>query len=364
MLGDRTPCHDPSLLRAKSVIFARRSPQPRRAHPCAWVASAKAAVHLRLPLPLANERGDARPSDSLSEASLLRAKSAIRYQSLRRQESYAIIQQHLLTGIWLPLRCRNLANHLLSANTFAIVRGCPTSMGFRVLVTPVGSARERLPMPKLLFAILAVLLVAVPVDAATMYISDQFTVPLRRGPSSTHRILHAGLPSGMALETISEDKAAGYTEVRTPTGTEGWIETQYLTAEPVAKDRLTAANRRVQALETELKSVRENYQQARGTGASAESRSNELSKDLAKAQNELAEIKRVSATSIAQYEENKKLKSTNQELQAQVSQLSERVNQLERNAALRWFLAGGVLVVAGLVLGVMIKARPKRSSWA
>ena len=219
-------------------------------------------------------------------------------------------------------------------------------------------------MPKLVFAILAVLLVAVPVDAATMYISDQFTVPLRRGPSSTHRILHAGLPSGMALETISEDKAAGYTEVRTPTGTEGWIETQYLTAEPVAKDRLTAANRRVQALETELKSVRENYQQARGTGASAESRSNELSKDLAKAQNELAEIKRVSATSIAQYEENKKLKSTNQELQAQVSQLTERVSQLEFNSRLRWFLAGGVLVVVGLALGVLIKSRPKRSSWA
>jgi SH3 domain protein len=217
-------------------------------------------------------------------------------------------------------------------------------------------------MPKLVFALVATL-AAMPVAAATMYISDQFTVPLRRGPSTSHRILHAGLPSGMALEIIGQDQAAGFTEVRTPNGTQGWIETQYLTADPIARERLQIANRRIQTLETELKTVRDNYQQARGTGASAESRSNELSKDLAKAQTELAEIKRVSATSIAHYEENKKLKATNQELQGQVSQLTERVRQLERNATLRWLLAGGGLVLVGLVLGALIKSRPKRSSW-
>jgi SH3 domain protein len=218
-------------------------------------------------------------------------------------------------------------------------------------------------MPKFLFAIVAVL-VAMPAWSATMYISDAFTVPLRRGPSNSHRILHAGLPSGLALEVIGEDKSAGFTEVRTPNGTQGWIPTQYLTDQPVAKDRLTAATRRVQTLEAELKSVRDNYQQARGTGASAESRGNELSRELAKTQTELAEVKRVSATALAQYEENKALKTTNQQLQGQVVQLTEQVRQLDRNVNLRWFLAGGALVLVGLTLGAVIKSRPKRSSWA
>jgi SH3 domain protein len=205
---------------------------------------------------------------------------------------------------------------------------------------------------------------ALPAMAATLYISDQFTVPLRRGPSNGHRIVNAGLPSGTALEVLGEDKAAGYTNVRTPNGTEGWIETQYLTTEPAAKDRLTAANRRVEQLETQLKSLKEDFQQARGAGKESEGRASDLGKQTEKLQAELNEVRRISATSIANYEENKQLKTDNQSLQTQVTQLTERVRQLERNVMLRWLLAGGGLVLAGLILGSWIKSRPKRSSWA
>jgi len=79
--------------------------------------------------------------------------------------------------------------------------------------------------------------------AATQYISDELTVPLRRGASNAHKIIHAGLPSGTPLEVIGEDKDAGFTQVRLQNGTEGWVPTQYLVAEPVARDRLTVATK-------------------------------------------------------------------------------------------------------------------------
>jgi SH3 domain protein len=217
-------------------------------------------------------------------------------------------------------------------------------------------------MRKILLVLVAAL-AAAPALAATLYISDELTVPLRRGPSNQHRILHAGLPSGMALEVISEDRAAGFTQVRTPNGTEGWLPTQYLVGQPVAKDRLAAANRRIEALEAQLKSLRENYTEVRGARTQVESRAGELSKQTEKLQAELAEIRRVSATSIANYEENKQLKSENQALTQQSTQLTERVRQLERNVTLKWFLAGGGLVLVGLVIGAVIKSRPKRSAW-
>jgi SH3 domain protein len=210
-------------------------------------------------------------------------------------------------------------------------------------------------MRKLVSALLVVVSSAfcLSASAATMYVSDQFTVPLRRGPSSSHKILHAGLPSGTALEVISEDAAAGFTQVRTSNGTEGWIPTQYLSPQPIARDRLAAADRRIDTLEAQLKGLRQ-----------SDSRANELGKQTEKLQADLAEVRRISATSIANYEENKQLKASNETLQQQVTQLSERVRQLERNVMLRWMLGGGGLVLLGLLIGALIKSRPKRSSWA
>ncbi|HET9395170.1 MAG TPA: TIGR04211 family SH3 domain-containing protein, partial [Nitrospiraceae bacterium] len=214
--------------------------------------------------------------------------------------------------------------------------------------------------------LLALLLVLGPASAfaATMYISDELTVPLRRGPSNGHKIINAALPSGLALEVLGEDKAAGFTQVRTPNGTDGWVPTQYLTGQPVAKDRLAAATKRVETLEAQLKSVRDNYQDVRGARSEIEGRANDLAKENQKLQTELAEIRRVSATAITQFEENKTLKTDNASLQTQVSQLTEEVQDLKRNVMLRWLLSGGGLVLLGLALGAWIKSRPKRSTWA
>lgn len=212
----------------------------------------------------------------------------------------------------------------------------------------------------------ALLLVLGPASAfaATMYISDELTVPLRRGPSTGHKIIHAALPSGLALDVLGEDKAAGFTQVRTPNGTEGWLPTQYLVSQPVAKDRLAAATKRVETLEAQLKSTRENYQDVRGARSEIESKANELSKENQKLQTELAEIRRVSATALTQFEENKQLKASNATLTTQVTQLTEEVQDLKRNVMLRWLLSGGALVLIGLAIGAWLKSRPKRSTWA
>ena len=214
--------------------------------------------------------------------------------------------------------------------------------------------------------LLALLLVLGPVSAfaATMYISDELTVPLRRGPSNGHKIVNAALPSGLALEVLGEDKAAGFTQVRTPNGTEGWVPTQFLSGQPIAKDRLAAATKRAESLEAQLKSVRDNYQDVRGARTEIEGRATDLSKENQKLRTDLAEIRRVSATALTQFEENKQLKTDNASLQTQVTQLTDELQDLKRNVMLRWLLCGGGLVLIGLMLGTWIKARPKRSTWA
>lgn len=201
-------------------------------------------------------------------------------------------------------------------------------------------------------------------SAATMYISDNLNVPLRRGPSGSHRIINAALPSGTRLEVLGEDAESGFSEVRTPNGATGWVPTQYLTAQPVARDRLAAANQRIQALQAELESVRQDFKETRAARTEAESRNTALDQKTHDLQVELKEIRRASASAIAQYEENQQLKTENHNLHAQMLELSSTIGQLQRNTRLRWLLGGGALVLLGLACGAWIKSRPRRSSWA
>ena len=64
------------------------------------------------------------------------------------------------------------------------------------------------------------------------YISDVVNVPLRSGPSTAHRIIHRGLPSGTQLTVLATDEEASFTQVRTSGGMEGWVASQYLMGNP------------------------------------------------------------------------------------------------------------------------------------
>ena len=205
----------------------------------------------------------------------------------------------------------------------------------------------------------------VSAPAATMYVSDQFTVPLRRGPSNTSQdhatpACRAAPRSKCSAKIPPRDSRRCARRTAPRAGCRRSIF-------PTSRSRATAlaaADRRVESLEAQLKTLRDTYQETRGARTQSEGRATDLAKQTEKLQTELAEVRRISATSIANYEENKQLKASNESLQTQVTQLTERVRQLERNVMLRWMLAGGALVLLGLILGAWIKSRPKRSSWA
>jgi SH3 domain protein len=198
----------------------------------------------------------------------------------------------------------------------------------------------------------------------TVYISDVVNVPLRSGPSLRHKILNAGLPSGTRLETLAEDTEAGFTQVRLRDGTEGWVSSQYLTREPIARVRLAAATQRIETLQAELQSTRETLQQASAGGEEAASRNQELSERNRALAAELAELKRISANAIALNQTNQELESRNSALEQQVDDAMRQIASLERDVRLRWLLFGGGLVLLGVALGYALNSRRKRSTWA
>lgn len=196
------------------------------------------------------------------------------------------------------------------------------------------------------------------------YISDVITVPLRSGPSTAHRIIHRGLPSGTQLTVLAIDEEAGFTRVRTDGGLEGWVTSQYLIGQPIARVRLAAAEKRLQSLKAEIDKERE----ARGSFQSeykeTEANNRALSSQVQALTKELEELKRISADPINEHARNVKLVQQNQRLASQVDELSSMNSQLENNVQREWLLYGGALVLIGLFLGMVIKARPRQTSYS
>ena len=192
------------------------------------------------------------------------------------------------------------------------------------------------------------------------YISDVLNVPLRSGPSTAHRIVHRGLPSGTQLTILATDEEAGFTQVRTQGGMEGWLTSQYLIRTPIARVKLAAAEKRLKNLKAKIDKEREaraslqaDHKETKGNNRTLNSQVKTLSK-------ELAELKRVSADPIKEHARNVELTQKNALLVDQVEELSAKTKQLEDNVQLQWLLYGGALVLIGLILGLVLKARPRQ----
>jgi len=212
--------------------------------------------------------------------------------------------------------------------------------------------------------LVAAALLSPAVWAETMWISDEFTVPVRSGPSDGHRIVHRGLPSGTELEVLGRNSAAEYTHVRTAGGVEGWISSQYLVSQPIAQVQLATANNRIQALERQLAQRGEALTELKSTSTEAASTGDRLAAQVAKLEAELADVKQVSAGALEEHARNQELASLNARLRAEVDDLTEESQRLENNTEQRWLLIGGALVLGGMLAGFAIKARPRRSGWS
>jgi SH3 domain protein len=196
----------------------------------------------------------------------------------------------------------------------------------------------------------------------TNYISDELSVPLRSGPSNAHRILHRGLPSGTQLTILAINEEAGFTQIRTAGGLEGWVTSQYLTAKPIARDRLATAERRLKNLKDEIAKEREEGASIEAKYKETEANNQALNSQVEALSKELAELKLISADPIKEHARNVELTQQNTLLVGQVEELSSKARQLEKNVQLQWLLYGGGLVLIGLIFGLVLKKRPKQQA--
>ena len=198
----------------------------------------------------------------------------------------------------------------------------------------------------------------------THYVSDQLRITLRSGQGNQYQIIRA-LESGTPL-VVTEQTDTGYSHVRLDDGTEGWVRSQYLITEPIAKDRLATAEARLEKLSKQLKVLKQERDTLREENKTLASVKQQLEKETTGLSDKLKYVTEVTGKPKLELEEsNNTLQQANLELEKGLQRLSQEVQVLRDRSNREWFIAGAGVLIAGMLLGLIFpKIRWKRkSSW-
>lgn len=199
----------------------------------------------------------------------------------------------------------------------------------------------------------AVLAMSGLANAQTAWVTDQFEITLRTGPS-TQNAIKMSLSSGTPLEVLEVNREEGYTRVRTPGGTDGWVISRYLMNEPAAREQLEQLTRQLStvseegdSLESQLSAIRGQYRDAEQTIATLEREKNRL-------QSELEDIRSTAANVLAINEQNQQLQEDLTNAEISIDRLNEEVRTLTSQSNRNWFITGALVLIGGIALGLLL----------
>lgn len=197
------------------------------------------------------------------------------------------------------------------------------------------------------FVVVLLLFAAMTAAAETRFVEVEVT--LRRGQSTSHGIVRM-IRSGTPVEVLEADAASGYTKIRMPGGTEGWILTRYLMEAPATREELVASQQRVDRLTRENRELVEER--------------NRLSGEADALAEELARLKNLSSNAVALAEANQRFEANAARDRQTIEDLKIDNDRLSGRSNREWFLAGGGVLFFGLLLGLIlprIRWRKQRS---
>lgn len=183
------------------------------------------------------------------------------------------------------------------------------------------------------------------------YVSDRLQITVRTGPSTDNRVIE--MISSGDIVTVLEENSDGWARVKTPTGKDGWVLKRFLMDETPAAVRIREIDPQGKNAVQRLEELKRDSTEARRLQGLAESRAARAEEALTQLQGECAEV-------IKLREEFAKLQEDYQQQGQEVEELTTEVESLRFSTNLKWFLAGGGVLLVGWLIGLAFGRRKKR----
>ncbi len=181
-------------------------------------------------------------------------------------------------------------------------------------------------------------------SANQAWVTDELSTYVRSGPTDGYRIIGT-LNAGEQVEVL--ETSGDYTRVRNSDGNAVWVLSNELQETPSAVEQLPALEAQVEELTAELEGINETWEQ----------RTASMTETLELRESRIAELEASNQELDAQAEQSRR----------QVRALQARLETQEEDLLMRYFMYGGGVAGAGLLVGLIVphlpRRRKKRDRW-
>ena len=211
----------------------------------------------------------------------------------------------------------------------------------------------------LILQLLVILSHAGDSQAVVRYVKPRGEAVVRTGQGNQYKIL-AVVKEGSSVEMMEEND--DYALVRLDNGVEGWMLRRYLKSEPpldTLVDQLRKEKEALQKKETEAS------QKVEDMSAMLETARKDLDMLVAERDKVVADyqtLQRDTADVMKIRNDMQKTAEENRKLVDKIVVLETENNQMKKDRTINWFLAGGGVLVFGIILGKMPSPSRRRKS--
>lgn len=196
--------------------------------------------------------------------------------------------------------------------------------------------------------------------AETWYVQPSAEVPIRSGQGTEYKILSV-VPDGMTVAILEE--ADPWVKVRTPGGAEGWMLRRYLSKDPPLSDRVSTLQAQNAKLGQENEAIRRELEELSAAHTQNQQELNACIAERDEIRGNYQSLRADTADVIDLKQDLTDKVQENQLVRQQLAELEQENANLQRNTSLKWFLAGGLVLLIGWVIGlVSTRSRRRKSS--
>ncbi|NOQ90976.1 MAG: TIGR04211 family SH3 domain-containing protein [Gammaproteobacteria bacterium] len=213
--------------------------------------------------------------------------------------------------------------------------------------------------------VMLAVMISMPAQAKTSYVSDELQVPMRSGASNGHRIVKF-LKSGTALTVLGASDDDKFIEVEIAGGKSGWIASKDVMSVPSGRDRLAAASKKFANSGQQIKDLKNSIAELKAEIRKLKKERGVLQSESTNLSNSLDDLKITASNPLALSKKNKQLKKELSKAEANVKMLDADNQQLRSNVAQEWFIIGGAVSLGSLIIGLIltrINWKRKKDSW-